>query len=249
MKTSIASNQRSLSKVQVGRRRDQHYDRGTVRKVLLSCGIISSLWYVVMCIIVPMYFPGYRSASQVISELFAIGGPTRSLWVLLGVLYTLLVTAFGWGVWQSAGSNHPLRTAGALLIAYGALGLWPFAPMHLRETLAAGGATWSDTMHIALGVVNELLYLFAIGFATTALGKPFRLYCIVTFVILLLFGFLTFLDAPRISANLPKPLIGVWERINIGVFLLWVIVLAIVLLRRENKSAFLHEATRARHFV
>jgi len=69
-----------------------------------------------------------------------------------------------------------------LLIAYGALGfLWPFAPMHLRETLAAGGRTFSDTMHIALGVVTEILYLLALGFAAAALGKRFRLYSIATF--------------------------------------------------------------------
>jgi hypothetical protein len=107
--------------------------------------------------------------------------------------------------------------------------------MHLREDLAAGGATWSDTMHIALGVVTEVFYLFALGFAASALGKQFRLYSILTFVALLVFGILTFLEAPGISTNQPTPLIGVWERINIGVFLLWVIVLAIVLLRRERE--------------
>ena len=31
----------------------------------------------------------------------------------------------------------------------------------------------------------------------------------------------------RIAANLPTPWIGVWERINLGVFLLWVVVLAL----------------------
>jgi hypothetical protein len=36
-------------------------------------------------------------------------------------------------------------------------------------------------------------------------------------------------------ANLPTPLIGVWERINIGVFLLWVVMLAIALLRVQDK--------------
>jgi len=50
-------------------------------------------------------------------------------------------------------------------------------------------------------------------------------------VVLLVFGALTTLDVPRIDANLPTPLIGVWERIDIGVFLLWVVVLAVVLLR------------------
>jgi hypothetical protein len=143
---------------------------------------------------------------------------------------------FSWGVWKSAGGNRPLRVAGGLMMAYAALGvIWPFAPMHLRETLAAGGATSSDTIHIALGVVTEILYLCALGFAAAAFGKPFRLYSLATLVLLLIFGVLTFLEAPGIAANRPTPLIGVWERINIGVFLVWVVVLAMTLLRNENK--------------
>jgi len=106
--------------------------------------------------------------------------------------------------------------------------------MHLRETLAAGGSTFSDTMHIALGAITEILYLFALGFAAAAFGKQFRFYSIATFVILLVFGVLTFLDAPGVAVNHPTPLIGVWERINIGVFMVWVMVLAIVLLRAEK---------------
>jgi hypothetical protein len=50
-------------------------------------------------------------------------------------------------------------------------------------------------------------------------------------VVLFVFGVLTFLDAPGIAKNQPTPLIGVWERINIGVFLLWVVVAAVALLR------------------
>jgi hypothetical protein len=34
--------------------------------------------------------------------------------------------------------------------------------------------------------------------------------------------------------NQPTPMIGVWERINIGVFLLWVVILATVLIRRGD---------------
>ena len=116
------------------------------------------------------------------------------------------------------------------MLAYGALGLlWPFAPMHLREVLASGGGTASDTMHLALGAVTVLLMLLAIGFGAAALGSRFRLYSIASLVILAFFGLLTFMDAPRLSANLPTPWIGVWERINIGVFLLWGSVLLGVL--------------------
>jgi hypothetical protein len=198
-----------------------------------------------MNVFVAMQWQGYSSASQTVSELSAIGAPTRSLWVVPGALYTLLVTAFGWGILRSAGRRRTLRAVGGLILAYGALGLlWPFAPMHLREVLASGGGTASDTMHLALGAVTVLLMLLAIGFGAAALGNRFRLYSIASLVILMLFGLLTFMDAPRLSANLPTPWIGVWERINIGVFLLWVVVLALALLRVRPTEPSRAAATR-----
>ncbi|MBD0288840.1 MAG: hypothetical protein ICV79_25955, partial [Flavisolibacter sp.] len=48
------------------------------------------------------------------------------------------------------------------------------------------------------------------------------------------FGILTFSEAPNIATNGPTPMIGIWERINIGIFMVWVIVLAIVLLQSIN---------------
>ena len=118
------------------------------------------------------------------------------------------------------------------MIAHGALGLVPWPPMHLREALAAGGGTLTDTLHIVWSMVAVLFMMLAIGFGAAAFGKRFRLYSIATMVMLIAFGGLTGTDAPRIDANLPTPWIGVWERINIGVFLLWVVVLAIALLHR-----------------
>ena len=204
------------------------------QKALLLCGILSSLLYVAINIIVPAQWKVYDSTSQVVSELSAIGAPTQTLWKVLATPYTFLIIAFGWGVWKSAAGNRRLRVAASLLIAYGALGiLWPFAPMHLRETLAAGGGTFSDTMHLALGAVTQILYLLALAFAASALGVNFRRYSIITCVVLLVFGVLTFMGAPGLGKNEPTPLIGIWQRIDIGVFLLWVAVLATVLWRRE----------------
>ena len=208
------------------------------RGTLLVCGILSSLLYVAMTIFIGMQWEAYSSASQTISELSAIGAPTRLLWVLPGAVYSALVTAFGWGVWKSAGRISALRMVGALIVAYGALGLlWPFAPMHPRDVLAAGGSTLSDTMHIILASVTVLLMLLAIGFGAAAFGKGYRIYAISSLVILVTFGALTFLDGPRVAANLPTPWLGVWERINVGVFLLWIVVLAIALLRISDAAA------------
>jgi hypothetical protein len=207
-----------------------------LRKALLVCGMASSLLYAAM--IWTIRYEGYSPISQVPSELTAIGAPTQALWARLGWIYTMLVTAFGFGLWKSAGRNRAVRIAGGLILAYASLGLlWPFAAMHQREVLAAGGGTLSDTMHVVLGGVTVFLMFLAIGVGATAFGKRFRVYSIATIVVLLVFGGLTFLEAPRLQANLPTPWIGLWERINISVFLLWIAVLAAALLRTPNLGA------------
>ena len=212
------------------------------RKALLVCGIASSLLYALM--IWGIRYEGYNPLSQVPSELTAIGAPTQRIWALLGPIYTLLVAAFGWGTWRSARRKRAVRIVGGLILAYASLGLlWPFAPMHEREVLAAGGGTLSDTMHVVLGGVTVFLMFLAIGFGATAFGKRFRLYSIASIVVLLAFGGLTFLEAPSLQANLPTSWIGLWERINISVFLLWVMVLATVLLRDRNIEGEAHHVS------
>ena len=198
-----------------------------VQRGLLTCGVLSSLLYASMLVFVPMRWPGYSSAAQAVSELSAIGTPTRSLWVPLGALYTVLVSAFGAGVLLMARGNRALRVTGSMLVAYGILGLfWP--PMHVR----GAEPTLTDTLHVAFSVVTVLLMLLAIAFGGAGLGKAFRFYSIATVAVFAVFGTMSFRDAPRIAANLPTPWLGLWERVNIAAFLLWVIVLAIVLLRR-----------------
>src|SRR3954468_22254949 len=117
------------------------------RKSLLACGVAASLLYVAMNVFVPMRWDAYSSSSQTISELSAIDAPTRSLWVPLGIVYTLLVATFGVGVWNAAQGNRQRRVLGALFVANGLIGL-AWLPMHQRAVLAAGGATLTDTMHI-----------------------------------------------------------------------------------------------------
>lgn len=218
-------------------RSTQSSEKGLLKKALLSCGVLSSLLYIAMNIFVPMQDEGYNAATQTISELSAIGAPTRSLWVPLGILYSLLITLFGWGVWQSETQNRPLRIAGILLFAYGIIGQgWTFAPMHQREVLAAGGETLTDTMHLfVMSPISALFMMVSMGFAAAAFGKTFRFYSIMTILTLLVFGALTGLDAPNVHANLPTPWLGVIERIMLGVFLIWVVVLAIKLLQRGKK--------------
>ncbi|HEY7681662.1 MAG TPA: DUF998 domain-containing protein [Gemmatimonadales bacterium] len=204
------------------------------RKALLVCGILSSLVYAGADVLGGIRYEGYGFTSQTISELAAIGAPSRPLVVPLSITYDVLVIAFGLGVWGSAGRKRPLRFTAGLLVGLGVIGFAaPFAPMHVR----GAELTLTDTMHIVLTSVTVLLILLAIGFGAIAFGKRFRLYSIGTILILLVFGTLAGLDGPRLAANLPTPWMGVYERINIYGYLLWVVVLAITLWRVRNTAA------------
>jgi len=215
----------------------------TTRQVLLACGIVSALLYTAMLVIVPMFWTGYSSASQSVSELSAIDAPTRSLWVALGGVWTLLYGGFGWGVRMSARSNGALRVVGTVIIVAAIAGVfWP--PMHQREVLAAGGGTRTDTLHLVWTAANGAFTLLAMGIGAAVCGKRFRLYSIGTMVILLAAGGLTAVDAPRLEANLPTPWMGVWERVNIGAWLLWVVVLAVMLLRSPMPQGGRHTGAR-----
>lgn len=200
----------------------------------LICGILAPLLYVGTDIFSAMSWEGYSYLDQSVSELRAIGSPTRPFLVPVLIIYSLLEIAFGFGVRKAAGQRRSLRIAGALLIGLGIVDLVaPFAPMHLRGT----ETTLTDTMHVILTVLTVFLILLIIGFGSTADGKRFRLYSVATIAILVLCGAWAFLDAPRIAANLPTPWVGVRERINIYGYMLWMLVLGIVLLRAKDPEA------------
>ena len=202
------------------------------RKTLLLCGLVASVLYAAMTAFIPMLWRTYSSFSQTISELSAIDAPTRPVWFPLGILYTLLVAAFGVGVWHTANHNRPLRVVGGLLVASGLIGLG-WLPMHQRTVLAAGGSTLTDTMHLVWASLTVPLMLVQIGFGAAALGTRFRVCSIATLVVLAVFGTLTFLGAPGVAGNQPTPWLGVWERINVLAYMLWLAMLSVNLVRRR----------------
>jgi hypothetical protein len=208
----------------------------SLKKILLICGILSSLLYVSLTIIGAMQWKGYSSTSQTVSELFAIDAPSRAIVILLMLTYSILMSAFGLGVWRSSGRKRALRIVAGLLVGKEVIGSIAtiFAPIHLRGV----EGTLTDTMHAIITGVGVILLLLTIGFGATAFGKRFRFYSIVTILILCVFGALSGLEGPKLATNLPTPWMGVWERINIFSYMLWVVVLSIVLWREEmNKNS------------
>lgn len=199
------------------------------RKSLLRCGPASSLLYVVIDVAAALSWRGYDYAFQAISEYGAVGAPTRFYVLVPFLLYDLLTIAFGAGVCGYPG----LRVAGSLLMAVGAIGLVAtFLPMHLR-----GSPTdLSDTMHLVLTGLTVACIVGSVAFAAAALGGGFRWWSIAAIAAMLGFGLLAALEAPRLDAGLPTPGLGMFERINIGTWLLWVPMLS-GRLRRAKRPA------------
>ena len=210
-----------------------------VQKVLLACGIVAPVFYVVANdVIAASLYPGYDRVSRPVSELSATYAPSRAALVPLGVIFELLMIAFWIGVWRAAPANRALRLTSGLMLGFAILGLLAFPfPMVADEVLGA------NTIHtIIWGAITPLLMLAGIGVSAVAFGRAFRLYAILTLVALFAFSVVAGIQAAQVNAGEPVRWFGVTERALIAPWLLWVAVLAISLLRapgqrRERPSA------------
>jgi len=202
-----------------------------VRKILLVCGILSSLLYVAATILAAMVWEGYDSILQPVSELGAIDAPSQPLMLVLGTIYDLLVIAFGIGVWKSASGKRPLHIVAGLLLGYGVACLMaPLTPIHLRGT----AWTLTDTLHLVFAGVDVLVIVLILVFGANAFGRVFRRYSLGTILLGVMSGVLMGLDAPHF---------GLLERINIFSFMLWIVVFAVALWRSQKGQVAIPEAS------
>ena len=199
-----------------------------VLKFLLALGVLAPIYYVVVNdVVAASLYPGYDRVSRPVSELTATYAPTRPVLVPLLVIFDLLIIPFWIGVWRAAQGNRALRLTSGLMLGFRALALLAFPfPMVADEVLGA------NTIHtIIWGVITPLLMLASIGASAAAFGKAFRVYAILTLVALVAFSVLTAIQAAQANAGEPVRWFGLTERALIGVWLQWVTVLALVLLR------------------
>lgn len=202
---------------------------------LLTCGILSSILYILADIIASAIWRDYHYTSQTVSELFAVDAPTRTLVVICFIVYAFLIYAFGIGIWLSTHGWRSLKVAAILIIGKEILGLTGtlFFPIHLRGV----EGNYSDIMHGIVTAVGVFLFMFPAMIAgAVAFQGIFRIYSIVTMTLFIVFGILAGTMQPQLAANHPTPMMGIWERMNIYGYMLWIVILSIMLLRLRNKQ-------------
>ncbi|MBK9544757.1 MAG: DUF998 domain-containing protein [Dehalococcoidia bacterium] len=215
-------------------------------KRLVFAGVLMFVLYICMDVIASLAYDDYSYRDQTISELSAIGAPTRTFWVVTGLVRQVLSFAFAFGVLGLAGDRREVRIVGWLLVVFAVSDLlWWFAPMHQREVLAADGGTWQDTLHLVLGGISSLLFFAMIGVGAFAFGRHFRWYSFATLGLMVAFGALMGAETSDVSDNAPTPWLGIWERIAIEGAMLWEAIFAIVLLWFARGPRTTGERTRA----
>jgi hypothetical protein len=203
-------------------------------RTLLACGVAYSLLYVVENdVIAATHYDDYSRMSQAISELSAKGAPTRRFLAAMLPLSGALMTAFGIGVSKSAGGSRALRMTGGLLVAGGPMSVaWLPFPMSPREDIQRGAGAGNDVGHLVLSGATGLVVLAQMGSAAAAFGTRFRLYSLASAATVLVFvGVLTGRQGAKLAKGEPTAWMGLYERIGMGAWLLWMAMPAISLLR------------------
>ena len=207
--------------------------KSIVIRVLVACGALYALSYVIANdVIAASRFRGYNRMNQAVSELSAKGAASRPFLVAMLPIWTALMIAFGIGLVMSANGKRVLRITGGVLIAHGVVAItWLWFPMTSRQAMIRAGTASNDTGHLVLATLTIVFILAELGFAAVAFGTGFRVYSAVTAATILVFGALVGPLAAGIPDGKPTPWMGLYERVSIGEWLLWMTVLTVMLLR------------------
>ena len=201
-------------------------------RLLLACGIVEAAFFITMDFVASFWlYPGYDYTAQQVSELSAIGAPSRIFWMTMGFPHAALSFAFALGV-RRASAGRTSLTITAVLLALFALNsfIWGWvAPMHMRGEVFSA----TDTMHIALTIVAVVLMVMFMTVGSASFGRGFRMFSMFTLAAMLIAGGVVGTQVPAIAQGLPTLWMGLVERVSVYAPSLWITGLALMLLRED----------------
>lgn len=204
-----------------------------LRKMLLLSGLISAILYVVTDIIASLSYQGYSIADQNYSELLATGAPTRQWMLLSGWVYNFLVACFAVAILKTCSPTRIARIAGFLILGYAIISM--ITPLYFQMDMRGADPTPRGSMHPLMTAVMSFFILLSIGSGAFLLGRRFRIYSFATIIVVTIFGLLTVSQVPDLAAGQDTPWMGLMERINIYLTMLWFALLSLILVQQERK--------------
>jgi len=200
----------------------------SLHRLLLQAGIAAPLVYLATVAVAGWATPGYSHLDQPVSALFEAGAPWALPVSAAFVLYNLLVLAFGAGLWLSF-RDHPraLRVAALMVILSGLGGLvielTPMDPIGDPVT-ALGMAHLVIAAVILFSTIAAMAFAIA-GWRNSSEAQGAAIATTAILVVVLIAGALAALAAAQ-----GMPLLGLYQRVTIGGYLVWLLALGAALL-------------------
>lgn len=200
-----------------------------MKKIYPLFGIIGPVVYILAVFIGGALRHDYSALYNSISELSMANAPNKVLMDVLFGIYNLFIIIFGLGAYLDGEIvSKKFNAATIMLVVIGILGL-----MVLVFTQDPRGATvtLNGTLHIVLSGITAALtiltvLLVGLSFKSYENMKIFSWYSYLTALFIFISG-----GAGAASIANNSPIGGLFERITIFLFMIWVIILSYVLLK------------------
>jgi hypothetical membrane protein len=197
-------------------------------------GIIGPIVYILAVIIGGSLRNDYSFLYNTISELTLANAPNLIIMSALFAIYNISIFIFGLGAFidKEIDKSKKFRAANLMIALVGFLGLLLiFFPQDPRTA----AVTLTGTLHIALAGITSLftlicVILMGINFRKVLAWKSFSTFSIVSFIVILVSGGMA---AMSVASNSGYG--GLFERITIFAFMIWVIVYSYLIIKKLQK--------------
>jgi hypothetical protein len=208
-----------------------------LRKLLIYCGLAAPVLYVFTAIIGAALRPDdYSHIVNAVSELLSNGAPNKAILDVVFNIYNALLLVFAIGAFSALRNSPSLsRFAMGILVAIQVLSFsWGFFPM---DPLGAE-ATFAGTMHNVLGGVVAMAtivmpLLMGLGLRRLDDFNRYAVYSFISSAIIFVSGL-----TGVILAGQGVHLFGLFERITIGTYEVWIFVTALRLLVIQRDTLY-----------
>ncbi|MBI5680484.1 MAG: DUF998 domain-containing protein [Methanobacterium sp.] len=195
-------------------------------------GIIGPLVYISAVIMGGMLRSDYSFLYNTISELTVANASNIVLMSILFGIYNISILIFGIGAFldKEIDNSKKYKAATLMLAIVGFLGiLLLFFPQDPRNA----AFTFQGTMHIAIAGITSLftlisVLLIGINFRKVKEMKSFAIYSFISFAVILVSG-----GVAAISVGSNSAYGGLFERITIFAFMIWVLVLSYLIIKKS----------------
>ncbi len=202
---------------------------------LTVLGIVAVVAYVLHVVLGGFLWNGYNHLMQPISDLTGSGAPDRATLQFILWFYTIPAITFGLFAYLYLRTFAP-KVAQAGMLLYLIMEAVSLTYNYFPEDLPGAEPTFLGTMHLAVTFAIIPLTILApiligVGFRKLHGFKGFGTYCIITGILIFIFGGTT-----SIFYAQKLDYFGLVERLNIGTLQVWTFLLALKLFRTDTSG-------------